>query len=475
MNPDTPHGTWITTDIPGRLDALGWSRWHRRVIVALGITWILDGLEASLVANLAPSLQDPRALGLTATQIGLSNTVYLVGQVIGALVFGYLTDRLGRKHLFLVTLSLYLVATALSGLAPIFGVFVVFRFFAGAGIGGEYSAINSAIDELVPARFRGQIDLGINGSYWVGVALGAGVTLVLLDSRLLPLAIGWRLAFGLGSLLGLGILLVRRDLPESPRWLLNHGYVSAADAVLSRIEVTIRDAGVMVHTLEIKPVRIQITGPVGLRHLVHTLVCRYPRRTILGLVLMLAQAFLYNSIFFSYGLILQKFHGVSPADVGLYIVPFAVGNFAGPLLLGRRFDRWGRRIMIPATYALSGVLLLATGALFVGGYLDAITQTVAWSIVFFVASAAASSAYLTVSELFPVELRAMAIAVFYAFATLVGAGAPALFGAIIDTGEPGQLFAGYALASSLMIAAAVVARVLGVDAEGRSLEELRQP
>jgi MFS family permease len=472
MTPDTPHGTWILTDIPGRLDALGWSRWHRRVVIALGITWILDGLEASLIANLAPSLQDPRALGLTATQIGLSNTSYLVGQVIGALGFGYLTDRLGRKRLFLVTLSLYLVATALSGLASVFGVFVVFRFLAGAGIGGEYSAINSAIDELVPARIRGQIDLGINGSYWVGVALGAGVTLLLLDPRLMPLEIGWRLAFGLGSVLGLGIILIRRDLPESPRWLLNHGHVGAADAVGSGIEATIREAGVTVHALEVRLVRIQIAGPVGLRHLVRTLVRRYPQRTILGLALMLAQAFLYNSIFFSYGLILEKFHGVPPTDVGLYIVPFAIGNFAGPLLLGRRFDRWGRRVMIPATYALSGILLLATGALFAGGYLDAVTQTVAWSIVFFVASAAASSAYLTVSELFPVELRGMAIAVFYAFATLVGAGAPALFGAIIETGEPGQLFAGYALASSLMIGAAVVARVLGVDAEGRSLEEL---
>jgi len=474
MAPDTPHGTWVTTDVPGRLDALGWSRWHRRVILALGITWVLDGLEASLIANLAPSLRDPRALGLSATQIGLSNTSYLIGQVVGALGFGYLTDRLGRKRLFLVTLTLYLVATTLSGLAPGFAVFAVFRFLAGAGIGGEYSAINSAIDELVPARIRGQIDLGINGSYWLGVALGAGVTLVVLDPRLIPLEIGWRLAFGLGSLLGLGILFVRRDVPESPRWLLNHGYVGAAGAAVSRIEATIRGSGAAVHAVEIKPVRIQIAGPVGLRHLVRTLVRRYPERTILGLALMFAQAFLYNSIFFSYGLILEKFHGVSPADVGLYIVPFAVGNFAGPLLLGRQFDRWGRRIMIPATYALSGVLLLATGVLFAGGYLDAVTQTLAWSIVFFVASAAASSAYLTVSELFPVELRGMAIAVFYAFATLAGAGAPALFGAIIDTGKPGELLAGYALASGLMVAAAVVARVLGVDAEGRSLEELSE-
>jgi MFS family permease len=487
MQPDTPHGSWIVTDVPGRLDALGWSSWHRRVVVALGITWILDGLEASLIANLAPSLRDPRALGLTATQIGLANTLYLLGQVLGALGFGYLTDRLGRKRLFLVTLTLYLVATALSGLAPTFLVFAGFRFLAGAGIGGEYSAINSAIDELVPARIRGQIDLGINGSYWFGVALGAGVTLVVLDPAIVPLAVGWRLAFGLGSLLGLGILLVRRDLPESPRWLLNHGHVAAAVATVTRIEAQVRsrarargrgggavavDVAVDIHVTEVKRVRLHIAGPVGLRHLVATLLLRYPRRTILGLALMLSQAFLYNSIFFSYGLILEKFHHVPAAHVGRYIVPFAIGNFTGPLLLGRWFDRLGRRTMIPITYALSGVLLLVTGVLFARGVLDATTQTLSWSLVFFVASAAASSAYLTVSELYPVELRGMAIAVFYAFGTLAGAAAPLLFGAMIDTGQPHELLAGYALASALMIGAALVARALGVDAEGRSLEDL---
>jgi MFS family permease len=312
------------------------------------------------------------------------------------------------------------------------------------------------------------------------VALGAGVTLVVLDSRLMPLAVGWRLAFGLGAGLGIGILLVRRHLPESPRWLLNHGHVSAAIATIERIEAEVRagreahhpDEPMVVSGAVLAAVRIKVTGVVGLRHLARILIRRYPRRTILGLSLMLAQAFLYNSIFFSYGLILQKFHGVAPERVGLYIVPFAAGNFAGPLLLGRLFDRWGRRVMIPATYALSGVLLIVTGLLFWLGVLDAVTQTVAWSIVFFVASAAASSAYLTVSELFPVAVRGMAIAVFYGVATLAGAGAPALFGVIVDRGQPGQLFAGYLLAAALMIGAAVVARLLGVDAEGRALEEI---
>lgn len=474
MIPDTPRGTWVLTDVPGRLDALGWSRWHRRLILALGITWILDGLEASLVANLAPTLRHPDALGLSATRVGTANSVYLLGQVVGALVFGHLTDRLGRKRLFLVTLALYLGATALSGLAPDYAVFLGFRLLAGAGIGGEYSAINSAIDEMVPARMRGAIALGINGSYWVGVALGAGVTLIVLDTAIFPIAVGWRVAFGFGAVLGLAILLVRRHMPESPRWLLTHGYVQAAIATIERIETEARGRAqyARVVATSVIAVKVKVSGTVGLRLLVHTLVRRYPRRTILGLSLMLAQAFLYNSIFFSYGLILEAFHGVPPDQVGLYIVPFAVGNFLGPLMLGPAFDRFGRRVMIPLTYALSGILLLATGGLFVAGALNALTQTLAWMLVFFVASAAASSAYLTVSELFPVELRGMAIAVFYAFGTLVGAGAPALFGAIVDTGDPRRLFAGYALAAVMMMAAAVVARVFGVDAERKSLEEI---
>lgn len=468
MEPDTRPGTWIDTDVPPRLDALGWSRWHRRVIIALGITWILDGLEASLIANLAPTLQHPDALGISGAQIGLANTGYLIGQVIGALVFGYLTDLLGRKRLFLITLGLYLTATALSGFAPTFEVFLVFRCLAGAGIGGEYAAINSAIDELVPARIRGQVNLGINGSYWVGVALGALLTLLLLDPRILPVAFGWRIVFALGSLLGIAILLVRRDVPESPRWLLMHGHVREATATLERIERQVHGDKV----IRVQPIRLRVTGRVGLLHTVRTLFSRYPRRTVLGVSLMVSQAFLYNSIFFSYGLILERFHGVAADDVGLYILPFAAGNFLGPLLLGRQFDRLGRRFMIPMTYAVSGILLLVTGALFLGDMLNAVTQTIAWSVVFFVASAAASSAYLTVSELFPVEIRGMAIAAFYAFATLCGAGAPLLFGVIVDTGEASRLFAGYALAAGLMIIAAVIARFLAVNAEGRSLESI---
>ena len=464
---DAEIGSTVKTDVPPRLDALGWSRWHQRVVIALGITWILDGLEASLIANLGTTLQKTDALAISETEVGFANSVYLVGQVVGALLFGHLTDRLGRKRLFLVTIALYLVATGLSGLAPNYPAFVVLRFFAGAGIGGEYSAINSAIDELVPARVRGHVDLAINGTYWIGVALGALLTLVLVNPDLVPTWLGWRLSFGLGAVLGISILLVRRDVPESPRWLLMHGYISAANDTMKHIETRVgAPAGAF------EPVALRVFGPTNMKHLLHTLIRRFPRRTILGASLMLAQAFFYNAIFFSSSQILQKFHGVAADRVGLYMVPFAIGNFLGPVLLGRYFDRWGRRIMIPLTYALSGVLLIVTGELFVAGLLDATTQTLAWCVVFFVASAAASSAYLTVSELFPVELRGMAIAVFYAFGTLIGAAAPTVFGKLIETGKPQELFNGYLLASVMMIGAALVARIFGVDAEGKSLEAL---
>ncbi len=461
-------GSVVRTTVPGRLDALVWSRWHRRVILALGITWVLDGLEASLVANLGPTLRDPETLGLGAAEVGLASSVYLVGQVVGALFFGHLTDRAGRKRLFLVTLGLYLAATAASGLAPGFGSFLVLRCLAGMGIGGEYAAINSAIDELVPARLRGQIDLGINGSYWIGVALGAGVSLLLLDPALVPKAIGWRLVFLLGAVLGLGILFVRRSVPESPRWLLLHGHVAAAEQTMSAIEAQVGGpAGSPAASVE-----VTVSGSVGVGELGRVLFLEHPRRAVLGISLMLAQTFFYNAIFFSYGLILERFHGVRADDVGTYVVPFAFGNFLGPVLLGPLFDRWGRRRMIVATYTVSGLGLLATGGLFLAGMLDARTQTLAWCVTFFFASAAASSAYLTVSELFPVRIRGLAIAVFYAAGTSAGAFAPAIFGRIVEHGDAQSLFYGYALASGWMLVAAVVARLFGVHSEGRSLEEL---
>lgn len=468
--PDVAVGSTIDSDVPTRLDALGWSRWHRRVVIALGITWILDGLEASLVANLAPTLEDPRTLGLTAAQIGLANTTYLVGQVAGALGFGYLTDRFGRKRLFFSTLAIYLVSTAACGLVSSLPPLLICRFFAGSGIGGEYGAINSAIDELVPARMRGRVDLAINGTYWLGIAAGAAATLVVLDPGRLPIGLGWRLAFGLGPALGLVVLIVRRHVPESPRWLLLHGYTRAARDTVRSIEHQAGFASVAPGT-----VRVHVRGSVALRDVLRTLFVTYRRRSVLGFVLMFAQAFLYNAIFFTYALVLRVFHGVRADRVGWYVIPVAIGNFLGPVLLGRQFDRVGRRVMIPATYAASGVLLAATGMLFAAGALDAVTQTLAWTLVFFVASAAASSAYLTVSELFPSELRGRAVSVFYAFATLVGAAAPVVFGAMIDTADPRQLRNGYLVAAGLMVAAGVAARHLGVAAEGRSLESLCEP
>jgi MFS family permease len=445
------------------------------VLLALGITWMLDGLEASLIANLAPTLARPDTLGLTASQVGATNTAYLLGQVVGALFFGWLTDRKGRKKLFLVTLGLYLAATALGGLAPNLWVFAFFRFLAGAGIGGEYSAINSAIDEIVPAKVRGQVDLAINATYWVGVALGALLTLVVANPTFIPIAYGWRCAFGLGALLGLVILVVRRHIPESPRWLLLHGRGAEADATTREIEAAVYEGKPVPPAVTDESVHPTHDAPAhtDLGYLFRTLFVAHPRRTILGLSLMLAQAFFYNSIFFSYGLVLQKFHGVAPDHVGIYMVPFAIGNFAGPLLLGRAFDRYGRRVMIPLTYAAAGLLLVATGGAFLMGWLNAVTQTLAWCTVFFFASSAASAAYLTVSELFPLEIRGLVIAVFYAFATLLASVAPMIFGAIVDSGSPMSLFAAYAFASTLMVGAAIVARVLGVSAEGKSLEALR--
>ena len=463
------------TDIPHRLDALPWSRWHWRVVVALGITWILDGLEVTLVGAIGPVLERPETLGLSAAEIGLAASAYIGGAVLGALGFGRLADRHGRRRLFLVTLAVYLAATLATAFTWSFTSFVVCRFFTGVGIGGEYAAINSAIDELVPARLRGRVSLAINGSFWVGAALGAGVALLLLDERVLGPELGWRAAFALGALMGVAILLVRRDLPESPRWLITHGHADAAERVMKRIEAEVRrthgplPAATGTTAVGLRP------AP-GLTEILGVLVRRHRSRAVLGFSLMVAQAFFYNAIFFTYALVLTRFYGIPDQSVALFIIPFALGNFLGPLLLGPVFDRVGRRVMIAATYGLSGVALALTAYAFLQGWLDALTQTLAWSLVFFLASAAASSAYLTVSEVFPLEMRALSIALFYAVGT--GAGgflAPALFGALIETQSRAAVSAGYALGAVLVLAAAVVAWRLGVDAERRSLESVATP
>lgn len=466
----------FTTTIPARLDRLPWSGWHWRVVIALGVTWVLDGLEVTIVGSLAGVLREPYALGLGEEQIGASASAYLAGAIMGALVFGRLTDVYGRKRLFLVTLALYLAATALTAFSWGFLPFVFFRFLTGMGIGGEYAAINSAVDELIPARARGWVDLAINGSYWVGTALGAIASLFLLDPTLVDRRLGWRLAFGLGASLGFAIALVRRYLPESPRWLLIRGREAEAEAIVATIERTIEaEKGPLPEPID-RPLTLSPRGPASLREIARTLFTTHRRRSALGLTLMIAQAFFYNAIFFTYPLVLGTFYGVAPERVGAYLIPFAVGNFAGPLVLGRLFDTLGRRTMMALSYGLSALFLMITGWLFLRGSLDARSQTALWSITFFVASAAASSAYLTVSEVFPLELRGVAIAVFYALGTAAGGlAAPWLFGVLVATGRRLDVFYGYVLGSALMAVAALVARWLGVDAERKPLEEISPP
>ena len=467
----------IESDIPARLDRLPWSRWHWLVVVALGITWILDGLEVTIVGSLGSVLQEPEALGLSARDVGWSATAYIAGAIVGALFFGRLTDRLGRKKLFLVTLGVYLGATALTATSWSFASFACFRALTGFGIGGECAAMNSAIDELLPARVRGFADIALNGTYWIGAAMGALASVVLLDPRVLGHRLGWRVAFGLGAVLGFSILFIRRMLPESPRWLLIHGRADEAEAVVQQIEATVmRYDKLSSLPPPLGRVEIQVRPHTSIGDVARLLGGRYLRRTVLGLGLMISQAFFYNAIFFTYALVLATFYGVRPEHIGFYIVPFAVGNFLGPLTIGRLFDSVGRRPMIAGTYAASALMLFATGLMFERGLLTATTQTILWSVIFFVASSAASSAYLTVSEIFPLEIRAMAIAVFYAVGTGVGGlAAPALFGALIETHSRQSLFAGYAFGALLMLGGAALAWFLGVKAERRSLEELALP
>ncbi len=467
----------IETDIPARLDRLPWTRFHTLVVVALGITWILDGLEVTLAGSIAGALQESPVLHFDAEEVGLVGTAYLIGAVTGAVVFGYLTDRLGRRKLFFVTLGLYLVATAATAFSWDFWSFAVFRALTGAGIGGEYTAINSAIQEFVPPRFRGRTDLAINGSFWIGAALGAAGAVIFLQPGTLPPDWGWRAAFGIGSVLGLGILMLRRLLPESPRWLVLHARSGEAEAVVEQIERRVaRAAGAPLPPPAAGRMRLAASSHTPMARMVLAIVRDYPQRAVLGLVLMGSQAFFYNAIFFTYALVLTQFYGVPSASIGWYVLPFAIGNFFGPLLLGPLFDRIGRKPMIASTYAISGVLLAIVGYLFREGAVDARELTLCWSGIFFFASAAASAAYLTVSESFPIEARALAIAFFYAVGTaLGGAVAPWLFGALIGSGDRGAVFNGYLFGAALMIAAALTELAIGIKAEGQPLESVARP
>jgi MFS family permease len=465
----------VETDIPARLDALPFGRFHLLVIGALGITWILDGLEVTLAGALSGELKASSGLSLSDAQIGIAGSSYLCGAVAGAFFFGWLTDRLGRKKLFSITLAVYLAATAATGLSWDAWSFIAFRFLTGAGIGGEYAAINSAIQELIPARMRGWTDLLINGSFWIGAAMGAGGSIILLNPEVIDPEYGWRLAFLIGTIIGLSILVMRHWVPESPRWLMTHGFVREADAVVTDIEKRLQPAA-HADARKAPRVRLRMRDHTPLAEVARVLFKTYRSRTLVGLALMTAQAFFYNAIFFTYALVLGNFYRTPPDQIGWYILPFATGNVLGPILLGRLFDTIGRKVMIALTYGVSGVLLALTAYLFSQNLLSAQTLTAAWMIVFFFASAAASSAYLTVSEIFPLEMRALAIAFFYAIGTGVGGViGPVVLSMLISTGSRGSVAIGYLIGSALMIGAAAVEAIWGIAAEGKPLEEVSRP
>ncbi|QEM48086.1 MFS transporter [Mycolicibacterium grossiae] len=459
------------------MDRVPWARWHWLVVIGLGTVWILDGLEVTIVGSMSDALKSPdTGLGLSSSQIGLAGAVYVAGACVGALFFGQLTDRFGRKRLFLLTLGVYIVATVLTAFSmnPLW--YFAARFLTGAGIGGEYAAINSAIDELIPAKYRGRVDVVINGSFWVGAAGGALLTVPLLDPTVIDAEIGWRLAFGLGAILGVGVLLVRRHVPESPRWLFIHGRDEDAERIVGRIEAEIeRETGQPLSAVSNR-ITIRQRKTIGLGLIARTVFTMYPRRTILCFALFVGQAFLYNAFYFTYGDTLSTFLGVD--QTGWYIAIFAVSNFVGALALSPLFDTLGRRRMISGTYLVSGALLIVVG--FFLGSVTAVTLTALGAVVFFIASAGASSAYLTASEVFPMETRALCIAFFYAIGTAVGGiTGPLLFGVLIDragaAGDITGIAPGYYLGGALMIVAGVVAAFLAVDAEGKSLESIARP
>ena len=468
----------VRTAIPARLDRLPWARWHWMVLVGLGTVWILDGLEVTIVGVLGERLtEEDSGIRLTEGDIGLAASSYVLGAVLGSLFFGYLTDRYGRKKLFMASLGLYLVATVATAFAPSALFFFVCRFLTGAGIGGEYAAINSAIDELIPARVRGRVDLIVNGSYWLGAAVGAGMTLFLLDTDVLAADVGWRVCFGIGAVLGLAILLVRRNVPESPRWMVIHGRDREAEELVDGIEREIgRETGSDLPEPDGEPITIRQRKSTSFVEIGRTMLRDYPRRSMLGLGLFVGQAFLYNAVFFTQALVLATFFDVESASIGWYIIPLALGNFAGPMLLGHFFDTVGRRKMITLSYLGSGVLLIGTAVLFSQDTLTAWTLTVCWCAIFFLASCGASAAYLTVSEIFPMETRAMAIALFFSVGTgLGGIIGPYLFAKLVETEELSQVAIGYYLGAGVMILGGVMEWFLGVDAEGKSLEEIAAP
>lgn len=475
--PPAADGT-VTTNVPSRLDRLPWSRWHWMIVIGLGTVWILDGLEVTTVGNIAGRLsEEGSGLSITSAQVtGIAAALYVAGACAGALFFGWLTDRYGRKKLFMITLAVYLAATALTAFSFDAWWFFTFRFLTGFGIGGEYAAINSAIDELIPARFRGRVDLIINGTYWLGAIGGALLSIVMLNTDIFPKDLGWRLTFGLGVVLGLVILLVRRHVPESPRWQFIHGRGEQAEELVASVEEEIEEERGEPLPAPQGEITIEQRKSVGFGVIAKTVFGRYPKRAVLGLALFVGQAFLYNAITFGFGSILTTFFDVPTGSTGYYFAVIAAGNLLGPLLLGKLFDTLGRRVMISSTYLLSGLLLFVTAWLFDQGALNAVTMTACWCVVLFFASAGASSAYLTVSEVFPMETRAMAIAFFYAIGTAAGGiSGPLVFADLTKSGVVADTVIAFQIGASLMCAAGLVAVFLAVRAERRSLEDIAAP
>jgi MFS family permease len=459
--------------VPARMDRLPWSRFHWLIVVGLGFSWVLDGLEVQIVAANGYA----QTLGMGAAEVGLAGTFYLLGQVCGALVFGRLTDKLGRKNLFLISLAVYLVGSAIAGLSFAPWFFYIWRFVAGAGIGGEYAAINSAIDEIIPAKYRGRVDIAVNGTYWGGAALGAVASVFFLNTDIFAQDIGWRLSFFIGPILGLLLIYLRRHIPESPRWQMTHGREEDAERNVDEIEERIRREGKTIPPVdESKAIVVKEYGQVPFLTIAKVLFKKYPRRTFVGVTMMVTQSFLYNAIFFTYALVLENFYDTPPASASQYLIIFAIGNLVGALVLGHFFDTWGRRRMLFATYVLAGLILLVSAFLFNAGVLNAATHTAFWCASFFFASAGASAAYLTVSEIFPLELRSQVISYVFSIGQLVGAIAPALYGALIGDGTDREpLFWGYVLGSVVMIFGGVVSGIFGVSAAGKSLEDIADP
>jgi MFS family permease len=473
-------GNTIRSTVPARLDRLRWSPFHTRMVAGLGAAWILDGLQITISSSVTGELQKPSTLGMTSSQIGLIASIYLVGEVVGALVFGKMSDRLGRKRLLITTLLLYLVGTGLAAFVTghhtgwlVF--FYATRFVAGMGIGGQYAAINSAIDEMMPSKYRGRVDIWINGSYWAGAILGSFASLIFLNA--FAANVGWRLAFLMGPVLALVVIVVGRTLPESPRWLMTHGRVDEAEKELAKIEEAAVKAGQTLEEVgDDQAVELKPETQYGYVRFLGLVFHTYPRRAILGATLMITQSFLYNAIFFTYALVLTQFYGVSATKVPLYGLAFSIGNLVGPLVLAPLFDSVGRKKMISGTYLISGALLAVSGWLFQKHDLDATSQTFVWIVIFFFASAGASAAYLTVSETWPIEIRAEAIAVFFAIAQIFGAFGPLFYGWLIGDGTSRTpLFIGYLIGAGIMMIGGIVEIVLGINAEGKSLEDITKP